>query len=377
MEGGNRLESPDHIRLSNAADITLGYSHGRFWRNAKLFCINVLLYFEDGCKANCLYCAQGRETASSAVCKSLIRVEWPLRPLDESIERFRKKFVGSGSFHRPYRFCVSAITHSKAVDAEIEVVGRIHDALRVPVSALISPTIFTREAMEQLKEAGAERVGIAVDCANRDSFDMLRGNRARGPHQYERYLGGVGEAVDIFGPGKPGIHLMVGLGETEKEAVNLIQSVDDMNAETHLFSFYPEPESLLLEWTRPDISQYRRVQLARYIINNKIGNSDEMEFNKYGQIVDFGLSERFLRSISEHGEPFMTSGCPGCNRPFANERPGEVIRNFPYHLSKNEVKAAFKKALRYKKPKNTLRHLEEYIQKKTRERKEELSLLSA
>ncbi|MFX0096807.1 MAG: radical SAM protein [Candidatus Hodarchaeota archaeon] len=371
------MESPDHIRLSNAADITLGYSHGRFWRNAKLFCINVLLSFEDGCTANCLYCGQGRETASSAVCKSLIRVEWPLRPLDESIERFRKKFVGSGSFHRPYRFCVSTITHPKAVDAEIEVVGRIHDALRVPVSALISPTIFTRESLKQLKEAGAERVGIAIDCANRDSFDMLRGERARGPHQYDRYLEGVREAVEIFGPGKPGIHLIVGLGETEEEAVTLMQRIDDMDAESHLFSFYPEPESMLLEWARPDISQYRRIQLARYIINNKMATSHEMVFNEHGQIVDFGLSERFLRSISEPGEPFMTSGCPGCNRPFANEKPGEVIRNFPYHLSTSEGKTAFKKALRYKKPKNTLRHLEKYIEEKTRERKEELSLLDS
>lgn len=366
------MESPDYVRLSNAADITLGYSHGRFWKNAKLFCINLLLYFEDGCKANCLYCGQGRDTASSAICKSLIRVEWPLRPLDESIERFRKRYVGSGSFHRPYRFCVSTITHAKAVNAEIEVIERIHNELRVPVSALISPTIFTREAMEQLREAGAERVGIAIDCANRDSFFALRGKGARGPHRYDRYLEGVREAVDIFGLGKPGIHLIVGLGETEEEAVDLMRNVDDMGAETHLFSFYPEPESLLSEWKRPDIGQYRRVQLARYIINNRIGDPDSMEFNEYGQIAAFGLGERLLRRICEYGEPFMTSGCPGCNRPFANERPGEVIRNFPYHLSTTESRTAFKQALRYKKPENTFKKLEKYMQERTREKEEEL-----
>ena len=45
-----------------------------------------------------------------------------------------------------------------------------------------------------------------------------------------------------------------------------------------------------------------------------------------------------LREILEEGYAFMTSGCPcssdsrisACNRPFANERPSETFRNYPY-----------------------------------------------
>jgi biotin synthase-related radical SAM superfamily protein len=36
-----------------------------------------------------------------------------------------------------------------------------------------------------------------------------------------------------------------------------------------------------------------------------------------------------LARVVESGEPFKTSGCPDCNRPFYNESPGETIYNYP------------------------------------------------
>ncbi len=93
--------------------------------------------------------------------------------------------------------------------------------------------------MEALRAAGAERIGIAVDCATPELFSLLRGKLARGPHRFERYMKGVEEAVEVMGKGKVGVHLIVGLGETEREAVGLMQAVKDLGAETHLFALLP------------------------------------------------------------------------------------------------------------------------------------------
>ena len=360
MSATQLAESPDYVRLSTAADMALGFSPGGFYRGAQLYCVNLLLYFTDGCKANCLYCGQAREAAGEAACKTLIRVEWPLRSLEDVACRLRSLIKG-GCFQRPYRACVASITNGKAIDAEREVIARLYRALRIPLTALITPTLFTKPRMEELADAGAERIGIAIDCATPEIFDALRGRGARGPHRWEVYRRGVVDAVSVLGEGKVGIHLIVGLGETEEEAARLIQWAYDAGAETHLFSFYPEPGSALEGWARPGLSQYRRVQLARYLIDMGYSSVDDFEFNEHGQIVGFGLSKARLEDVIRGGEPFMTSGCPGCNRPYANERPGEEPRNYPFKPSPLDVARIRRQLWRYEPPSNTFHDLRAYL----------------
>lgn len=135
--------------------------------------------------------------------------------------------------------CVASITNPKAVNAEVEVVRRVHKEVGIPISALITPTLFNEGSMKELRSAGVERIGIAIDCATERLFDLLRGRNARGPHRWGRYLEGVTEAVEVLGKGRVGIHLIVGLGETEEEAVKLIQWAHDVGAETHPLLILP------------------------------------------------------------------------------------------------------------------------------------------
>ena len=54
-------ESPEYLRTSTAAAMTLGFIPGRFYRDAKLYCINLLLTYRGGCKANCAFCGLSRD----------------------------------------------------------------------------------------------------------------------------------------------------------------------------------------------------------------------------------------------------------------------------------------------------------------------------
>ncbi|MFO8090039.1 MAG: hypothetical protein R6U13_09415 [Desulfatiglandaceae bacterium] len=47
------IESPDYLRMSLAAALTLDLKKGLFYRGAKLYCINLLLTYENGCIARC------------------------------------------------------------------------------------------------------------------------------------------------------------------------------------------------------------------------------------------------------------------------------------------------------------------------------------
>ncbi len=347
------ISSPEYVRVSTASDLVLFQKVFRFRGNAVPTSINLLLHFPDGCKANCLYCGQARENPPAPPDRDLIRVPWPIRRLDEVIENL-KRVSRCGNSFRPWRLCIASITHYRAVEALLEVVKRVRSELTIPITALVTPTLFGEDELRELFRLGVERIGIAIDCANPTIFDLLRGRRARGPHRWERYLQGVEEAVEVFGRGRVGIHIIVGLGESERDCAELIQRIHDMGGETHLFAFYPEPYSVMREWPRVHAGQYRRVQLARYLIDNEVARFEEMRFNAWGQIVDFGIPKHLLDEIVESGLPFTTSGCPGCNRPWANERPSDGIpMNFPWVPRGEEIEVVRKQLLEYDAPPRT------------------------
>ena len=110
----------------------------------------------------------------------------------------------------------------------------------------------------------------------------------------------------------------------------------DMGVYPALFAFTPIPGTLLSDHPPPPIDYYRRMQIAHYLITRGIRRYDDMTFND-GRLVDFGISDERLRAIIRSGLPFLTSGCPGCNRPYYNERPGGPLYNFPRMPTRNEI----------------------------------------
>jgi biotin synthase len=261
-------------------------------------------------------------------------VDWPIYPLREIVEKSKTK-------DQIHRVCISMITHPKALKDTLYVIEKFKEETRLAISVLISPTlIHDNSPLETMKKAGADRVGIAIDAATCELFDRLRGKGVEGPHHWEHYWNVVRRAVQVFGRFHVGIHLIVGLGETEKDMAEAIQKGQDMDAYTHLFSFFPEKGSPMENHPPPPLGQYRRIQLARWIINENLGSINQMKFDEKGKLVDFGME---ISHLIQSGEPFMTSGCPGregkvaCNRPYGNERPSGPIRNFPFMPNSEDI----------------------------------------
>lgn len=332
-------DSPEFVRTSLAAAITLGFLSGRFYRNARLHCINLLLTYSEGCMANCAYCGLARARRGRYEEKSFIRVQWPIYPLHEVIERLE------GMENKVRRVCLSMITNQRAQRDAGTVIERVRSRTEVPLSLLASPTILEDGHLRELKGKGVERIGVAIDAATREVFQKYRGSGVNGPHDWERYWEFFQMALEVFGEGRVGVHLIVGLGETEEEMVRTIQKVRDLEGMTHLFSFFPEEGSILEDLPQAPPGQYRRIQLARYLIDNNESRYGEMEFNSKGQIISYGLSRERLGEIIETGLPFMTSGCPdregnvACNRPYGDCIPGPDIRSYPFRPNKLDLRS--------------------------------------
>ncbi|MCP4756299.1 MAG: radical SAM protein [Proteobacteria bacterium] len=254
--------------MSLAAAMTLGLKPGRFYRNTKLYYINLLLTYGGGA-ARCSYCGLTRKTAGSSGPEKFIRMTWPTYSTDVIIERISKRR------DRVKRICISMITNKKAVRDTIDVCTRIRSAFDIPVSLLIAPTILKHQDLIDFKEAGADKVGVAVDLATPELFEKYRGRGTGGPHQWETYWKCLEDAMAVFGEGMAGAHLMTGMGETEKEMAGIMQKTRDMGGRTHLFSFFPETNSAMETDSPPPLDQYRRIQIARYLIDERLGRSSD------------------------------------------------------------------------------------------------------
>lgn len=331
------MESPEFLRISLAAAMTLGMRGGSFYRNAKLHCINLLMTYKEGCAANCAYCGLQRAREGTYHKKSFIRVDWPMVSTEEILARCQ-------SNPEVKRICLSMITHARAVKDAETILQRLKRGLpHIPLSLLCTPTLLNKGHLERYRAVPVDRLGIAVDGATPGIFDTFRGKGVKGPHRWEKYWQLFQEALEVFGRDRVGIHLIVGLGETEEEMIRLMDRIRQAGGETHLFSFFPEPGSRLQGLKQPPVGQYRRCQLARYLIDKDLGRAEQFSFNEKGQIVSFGIPSQELEQVIASGIPFATSGCPGpdgktvCTRPYGDCTPGEDIRSYPFQPEPEDI----------------------------------------
>jgi biotin synthase len=310
--------------------MTLGFKRGLFYRDARLYCINLLLTYNAGCAARCAYCGLSKARSGKHHEKSFIRVPWPAYRTEAIIQRIADRP------QRVKRICVSQITNKRAVGDSLILCRRLRARFDIPVSLLISPTIVDRGDLVDFKSAGADKIGVAIDLATPALFDRYRGAGVKGPHRWATYMKCLADAIEIFGRRNAGSHFVTGMGETEKEMVAAIQQIQEMGGWTHLFSFFPEQGSQMVRHPMPALDHYRRIQLARYLIDANLTHARRFSYDEAHKIVAYGVSAETLEKVISSGEPFRTSGCQGydgqvaCNRPFANSRPGPEMRNYPF-----------------------------------------------
>lgn len=336
------MRSPEYVQLSTAAAITLGLVPGRMYRTGCTHCLNLLVTYPEGCRANCSYCglARHREEARDYAERNFIRVDWPTLSYVEVIERV-KAGGDQGQFQR---MCISMISHP-ASDADTRELLRlwVRELPHIPVSILSNPTSMDKADLLALKAQGAEIFTVALDAVTPDIFERTRGKSVDSPHRWEKYWQAIEWAAEVFGPEKFGVHLICGMGETEREILDVCQKIRDMGGHNHLFAFFPEQGSLMEDWPACDAAQWRRVQLARYMIDYGGSHVSRMRFDASGQVVDFGVPPAELDRLIQSGKPFRTSGCPGpendvsaCNRPYGDSKPSAIL-SYPFKLDREDI----------------------------------------
>jgi biotin synthase len=297
----------------------------------------LMTFTDEGCKGNCTFCPQARESHTDR--SRLSRVLWPTYPTKEVLGA-----IGRMSAVNLKRICIQAVNYPHFFEDVLSLLKGINSVTNIPVSLDTCP--LTREQIEKLNVEGLDRIGIPLDAATPMIFNKVKGSNVNGPYSWKDHIESLEYAVSIFGTGKVLSNLIIGIGETEEEAISLIQKLMDRGIQTSLFAFTPVPGTILQETPQPPLVSYRRIQVARHLITFRLSHYNDMNFNERGVLVDFGADTVDLIKVLENGEPFCTTGCPGCNRPFYNERATGPLFNYPRELTAEEAAMEVEKLVR-------------------------------
>jgi len=338
---GGVNESPEWVRISMASAIALRFRSGRFTRDFEFGGINLLLNYEDGCRSDCGYCGLARTRPGSYEDKSFIRVEWPLVGTDELVDRMAARQA------QMTRLCISMVTHPHAYRDTLDIAGRIVAKVEAPLSILVAPPTLNRTKLERFKAAGVDMIGIGLDAVTEDLFRRIRTDVPAGGAglSWAKYWEVVDDAREIFGPWKVNCHTLVGLGETDRDLVDIFTRLRDREIFSYLFCFNPEPDSRLADHPKSPLRRWRRVQLAKHLIETEGFGAGQFDFDTDGNLTGLEGDAAVVEQSIESGIPFMTNGCPGaggepgCTRPYGSYRPSEPFRDFPFLPDPNDLAA--------------------------------------
>jgi biotin synthase-related radical SAM superfamily protein len=278
------------------------------------------IYSEKRCKANCQFCAQA--SGSSADLTHIARGVYI--PYDPGAVISRLKMA----YDRGYlaRACIQTVLYDSWWWDTVHLIKMIRENSQIPISLSVFPV--SNERFEVIRSLNINDLVIPLDACTPELFNNIKGKSAGGPYSWESHLDGIKRASRIFQ--NVGTHLLIGLGETDEDAIRLIWDLWKNNVNVALFSYtyVPGTQFEVAKKTEGEIIRhYRSVQLARHLIVQKMADYTDMRFEN-NVICDFGIDENNLLRVIEDGSAFQTSGCPDCNRPMANETFSQMF-NFP------------------------------------------------
>lgn len=301
---------------------------------ADLHCMYVCQDLSDGCNANCAYCTQAYNSKYPRKETFLINKYMIKYPMKKFIELIRDGFLEKKEIKR---ICFSALHNIQTKDNALEIFRLIRSVSAVPITACYIPD--SKEVFYELKEAGVDRISVNYEVATEDLFEKYRGKyRENSPYSWAIMNQAIDDALEVFGHYNVGTHLLIGLGETQEQALREIQNIYDRKVDVSLFAFRPVPNTDLQDLQQIIHRDFHKVQLARYLMLKKVTRFENMKFNAGGEIIDYGIERHLLMELVNSGTPFRNSGgCPNCNRVYYETDVKQRYYNYPRDLYQHEI----------------------------------------
>ncbi len=261
------------------------------------------LMLDGKCVFSCKYCTHSRNARTDN--KFLSRVTW------KEIEP--EKIVGNKKLFK--RICIQTVSY-KGYKEDLKVlIPKLSD---LPLS--LSIRVNSVYEADEYFGLGIDTLGIAIDCASEKLYPTIRGGTLK------RKLEIIEEVSKKY-PGKVTSHLIIGLGETDKEVYDIFKFLKKNNVTVALFVFTPVVGTEMDGFEQPSLERYRKIQILRYLMFEE-NIEPNVVFDGDNIVSINGIDTIDDKVFSEYFQAFLTSGCKDCTRPYYNEKPGKFMYNY-------------------------------------------------
>lgn len=318
------------------------------------------------CQNSCTFCSQGKFAKSSD--SLLSRVTWPKYEIKTVLEKLKEK-----QNDKIKKICFQVVSYPGYFEDFLQILDLFRAELSIPIGASIN--VSSMDDIDELFGHNLVNLGIAIDASSDSIYKKVKNNK----NSFDTTLQLIIKAANNY-PSKVTAHIIAGLGETDRDLLNLFSILLSNDANIALFAFTPVKGTELENYPRISIERYRYIQFVleylkkKYLLTDKKGNCLEIDkndlhletdvndlrlktkikdsyiemdilnvsnsknneisrlyddfsyisFDMNEMIVSFSssfLNEPGVLSILDDGEYMETSGCNLCNRPFYNDNP--------------------------------------------------------
>ncbi|MBP8992085.1 MAG: radical SAM protein [Spirochaetes bacterium] len=318
------------------------------------------------CQNSCTFCSQGKFAKSSD--SLLSRVTWPKYEIKTVLEKLKEK-----QNDKIKKICFQVVSYPGYFEDFLQILDLFRAELSIPIGASIN--VSSMDDIDELFGHNLVNLGIAIDASSDSIYKKVKNNKK----SFNTTLQLIIKAANNY-PSKVTAHIIAGLGETDRDLLNLFSILLSNDANIALFAFTPVKGTELENYPRISIERYRYIQFVleylkkKYLLTDKKGNCLEIDkndlhletdvndlrlktkikdsyiemdilnvsnsknneisrlyddfsyisFDMNEMIVSFSssfLNEPGVLSILDDGEYMETSGCNLCNRPFYNDNP--------------------------------------------------------
>ena len=318
------------------------------------------------CQNSCTFCSQGKFAKSSD--SLLSRVTWPKYEIKTVLEKLKEK-----QNDKIKKICFQVVSYPGYFKDFLQILDLFREELSIPIGASIN--VSSMDDIDELFGHNLVNLGIAIDASSDSIYKKVKNNKK----SFNTTLQLIIKAANNY-PSKVTAHIIAGLGETDRDLLNLFSILLANDANIALFAFTPVKGTELENYPRISIERYRYIQFVleylkkKYLLTDKKGNCLEIDkndlhletdvndlrlktkikdsyiemdilnvsnsknneisrlyddfsyisFDMNEMIVSFSssfLNEPGVLSILDDGEYMETSGCNLCNRPFYNDNP--------------------------------------------------------
>jgi len=229
----------------------------------------------ERCVRDCAFCAQAR--SSKARTDLLSRITWPAQDEATTLEALAKAYA-QGLLKRA---CLQVTAGPQALAQAGRLTQAIRQRCSIPVCAAVLPSSLSQA--EGLLAAGVAVIGFGLDAATPEVYRQVKeagyglrtaAGTGQGSALWWQQVALI-EEVARRHPGRVSVHLIVGLGESERDMAYLIQRLADLGVIIALFAFTPVPGTAMEHVPPPPLAAYRRLQVARYLIAGGFSKAEQ------------------------------------------------------------------------------------------------------